>query len=135
MHTERLFNVVLEGRPTSGVSTEIAIEGLAGLLRKQPDEVARYLNNHPRIVKRHLSRPKALQYCQKLQKAGLACRIMDAEPAKTDEREKSTNHESVSPTPTLNVTADVPVEKNNTNINNQIENKGGMEPLLQKKVW
>ena len=104
MPSERLCHVVFEGRPLPGVSLEDAIYGLAGLLRKPPEEVAQYFNNRPRVVKREVANEKAEQYCQKLKKSGLACRIVEAKSQSDPVEEKQT------PVPEIKSPTSAPVE-------------------------
>ena len=70
-----LFDVIFDGRPFSGVPLEKAVQGLAGLLRKTPDDIAHLFNQDPTVLKRNVSEKTALQYCQALHDVGLACRI------------------------------------------------------------
>ena len=89
MSSERLFDVVFEGKPLSGVPLEKAIDGLVRLSRKQPDDIAPLFNERPTRLKRRVSKETALQYRQALQNAGLACHISNTEsPLEADKTEK-----------------------------------------------
>jgi hypothetical protein len=78
MSDDRLFDVVFEGRPLNDVPLEKAIASLAGLLQREPDQVAALFNERSRILKRGVPRKTALRYHQVLKNAGLACHVASA---------------------------------------------------------
>ena len=124
MPSEHVYHVVFQGHPLPGVTLENAILGLAELLRKPPEEVAHYFNNHPRVVKRGIPKDKAEQYCRTLENAGLSCRIIEAKPqSNTDEEKKTTAPEKKSSSPASAEPADQPelIEEDTINANDKIE--------------
>ena len=123
MSSEKLFDVVFEGRPLPGIPLENAIDGLAGLSKKQPDDIDHLFNERLTALKRGVSQKTALQYCQVLQKAGLACHINPAgSPLNTGKVKKSSNVDvnSASPSPAA---AYKTVKGNITNTSKQTESE------------
>jgi RDD family len=102
MSTERLFAVVFEGRPLNNIPLKKAIIALANLSRRTPDDIAALFNERPTVLKRGVPKETALQYCQALQNAGLACHITNAGSSlNTGKTKKSSvlNVNSTSPPP------------------------------------
>ena len=75
MSVQKLYDVVFEGHPLPGFSRDQAIEGLARLSKRQPDDIVRFFNNTPSVLKRRVPEQTAQKYCQVLKDAGLACHI------------------------------------------------------------
>jgi hypothetical protein len=121
---ERLFDVVFDGRPLHSVPLEKAIDGLAGLSRKQPNVIAHLFNERPTVLKRKVSEKTALKYRQALKNAGLACHITNAaSPLDTEKVEKASALDVNSASPSSASAVYKPVKRNTVKTSKQMKHK------------
>lgn len=135
MHTQHLFDVVFEGRPLPGIPKEKAIDGLAGLLRKESDDIAHLFNERQKVLKRGVSRETALQYRKALRNAGLAVHITnDRSPLDTDKVKQfsALDANSASPLPAGADYEPVVVKKNTIKTSKQMKSKAEFNSPLNR---
>lgn len=69
--TESTFRVVFSGEALPGFNQNIAIDNLAKLLKRTPEQVSGSFNGRSSVIKKGITAAEAERYCQVLERAGL----------------------------------------------------------------
>ena len=71
-----LYNIVMQGKAISGRDNQEVQENLAGMFKKPPEKMKRFLSGKPIIVKKKVSHEHAVKIIQGIKKAGAECKIV-----------------------------------------------------------
>jgi hypothetical protein len=140
MPAEQLYNVIFEGKPVNNYPKQKAVNSLAKLTKRQPQQIAGLFNAQPTLLKRNVPGETAKKYLQILRSNGLACHIEEGVHLQAVEEKTKTappQPEAVTQPPEPDVTTP-PVKppltqdttKNNAIFNFHYPDHGGLIKLL-----
>ncbi len=78
---QKTYNVICNGEVVPGIELEEAKRRLTEIFNTAPDSAGRLLSGKAVVVKKNVSRESAIRYANGLKKAGVLCRIREAENA------------------------------------------------------
>lgn len=77
-NNRQLYRIVFDGRETEGKNRKEAVEGLARLMKRKPNQVNSLFSDRPVVLKRGLTENVAHRYVRTIEQAGCVCH-MEAE--------------------------------------------------------